>query len=66
MKRIDKDTIQLPQCEIDRICDFIRSHLADEWNRYTEHYICPNISFEDGVRRMDPEMYDMVTKLQSL
>lgn len=51
--------------DIKEIIWFIRSCLEREWDNYTNIYIC-NDRYEDGVRRMDPEMYDLATQLEGL
>lgn len=58
MKRIDENTIQITQEELDMIQNFINNSLDQKWNRYTDHYICEGETWEEGKRRMNPEMYD--------
>lgn len=58
MKRIDENTIALTQAELDEIREFIQNSLNREWDRYTDNVICTD-KWEDGVKRMDPEMYEM-------
>ena len=58
MHRIDDNTVALTQEELDNIREFIDSSLDLEWDRYTDNFICTD-TWEDGKRRMDPEMYDM-------
>ena len=59
MKRIDEDTIAITQGELDDIREFIRSSLDRQWDRHTDTHICTD-SWENGMRRMDPEMYDFM------
>lgn len=63
MKRLNDNEIILTQVELDNIRDFIRSSLHSDWDQYTSNYICPGVSNEDGMRRMDPEMYDMAQQM---
>ena len=65
MKRIDDDTIALTQSELYDIRHFIRSSLDKEWDRYTDIYICSD-KWEEGMRRMNPEMYDMAEEMSKL
>ena len=58
MHRIDDNTVALTQEELDNIREFINSSLDREWDRYTDNFICTD-KWEDGKRRMNPEMYDM-------
>jgi len=57
MKRIDEDTIALTQQELDDIREFIQQSLDHEWVRYTDNVI-RKCSWAEGVRSMNPEMYD--------
>jgi hypothetical protein len=63
MKRIDDDTIALTMDELYDIREFIRSALAYEWDHYTNNVICHDTK-EDGMRRMNPDMYDVANKIQ--
>lgn len=62
MHRIDDNTIALTQEELDNIRSFIDNSLDREWDRYTDTFICTD-KWEDGKRRMNPEMYDMAEKM---
>ena len=62
MKRIDDDTIALTQEELDNIREFISHSLDRAWDRYTDTFICHD-SWEDGKRRMNPEMYDFAQEM---
>ena len=55
--------IQITTEEAQNIYDFIRSTLYNDWDRYTDVYICRD-SLEDGMRRMCPELYDFANELQ--
>lgn len=66
MKRQQDGTIALTQEEIDDLISFITSSLDRAWDQHTNNYICVNTSWEDGMRRMNPRMYDMANALQSL
>jgi hypothetical protein len=63
MRRINNTEIIITQSELDNIRDFIRSELASQWNSYTETFIDFTTSDEDGMRRMDPDMYDMAQQM---
>jgi hypothetical protein len=63
MQRIDDNTIALTQEELDNIREFIDRSLDRRWDDYTNTFICRD-SWEDGKRRMDPEMYDMAQQMQ--
>lgn len=58
MKRIDENTIAITDDELTDIRDFIRRTLDSDWDHYTDTYICRD-SWEEGMRRMNPRMYDM-------
>ena len=58
--------IELTPKEAQSISDFIRNALHREWDSYTDHVIVENTSWEDGMRRMDPKMYDMSNTLEQL
>lgn len=49
--------------EVQDIIDFIDSSLNREWDRYTDQFICTD-KWEDGKRRMNPEMYALMETLQ--
>ena len=63
MRRINHDEIVITQFELDNIRKFIRSELDHSWDGYTSNYICPGVTNEEGMRRMDPEMYDMAQEM---
>lgn len=65
MQRVDDDNITITQDELNDIAEFIRSSLYYEWDRYTDVYICRDKT-EDGMRRMNPEMYDLMQKLRAI
>ena len=58
MKRIDENTVAISQEELESLREFIDNSLGSDWNHYTNQFICSE-SWEDGKRRMNPEMYDM-------
>lgn len=66
MKRIDDDKIEITQAEADAIREFIRRSLDRAWDRYTDRVIVEKTSWEDGMRQMDPEMYDMADRFEQL
>lgn len=63
MRRLNHVEIVITQEELDSIQSFIRSSLNSDWDSYTSNYICPGVTDEEGMRRMDPEMYDMASKM---
>jgi len=65
MKRLDDDTIALTQEELDNLRDFIRDSLHREWDHYTDHHLTKT-SWEDGMRRMNPEMYDFANQITTI
>lgn len=62
MTRIDENTIAITQEELDKIRDFIDDSLHRDWDRYTDTFICSE-SWEDGKRRMNPQMYAMAGEM---
>lgn len=48
------------------LANFIRSSLHREWDQYTDHYIVSSrdVSWEDGMKRMNPEAYDLANSLE--
>lgn len=65
MKRIDEDTVAVTNDEIENLRSFIWNKLYNEWDQYTNNIICSDTT-EGGMRRMDPEMYDFMNKLDSI
>lgn len=65
MKRINDEEISLTQDEIDDIHQFIRDTLYREWDHYTNNFICSD-PLEEGMKRMNPEMYELAEKLLSI
>ena len=62
MKRINDNEIAITQEELDSMQSFIRSALASDWDRHTNHYMSMTDD-ETGMRRMDPDMYDMAAQM---
>lgn len=60
------ETKQLSVSEISEICDFIESSLESQWDRYTDVYIMSGYTLEEGMRRMNPRMYDMLMNLREM
>ena len=56
--------IELTSEQVQDIVDFINSSLESKWDNHTNHFICRGVSYEDGKRRMNPEMYDLAELLQ--
>ena len=65
MMRNSEGMIELTDSEAQDIADFIRRSLDRAWDRHTDTFICTE-SWEDGMRRMDPEMYDLADALNSI
>ena len=63
MRRLNETEIVITQTELDNIRDFIRSALDHDWDQHTSNYLCPGVSNEDGMCRMDPEMYDTAQQM---
>ncbi len=64
MERIDENSIKITNEELRDIADFIRNSLDRYWDHYTDTYCMKGISWEDGMRRMNPEMYDLAAKME--
>lgn len=62
---MNSETIQITRDRARDIHFFIRFSLEREWDRYTDRYIC-EMSEEDGMRKMNPEMYDFAEELEKL
>lgn len=62
MKRLNDDEIILTQDELNNIYEYIRNSLHNKWDRHTDHFICED-PWEQGMRRMDPEMYDFAEQI---
>lgn len=62
MKRIDENRIELTQEELNSIQSFIELSLDRQWDNHTNNYIC-TCSWEEGKRKMDPEMYDLAAQM---
>lgn len=65
MRRLNDNEIILTNEELANIQYFITSSLDRAWDRHTDHYICTD-KWEDGVRRMDPAMYDMAQAIDTI
>lgn len=66
MKIDEHGNITLTPEEAGNIADFIDNTLDRHWDHHTDHYICEGVSWEDGKRRMNPEMYDFREKMIEL
>ncbi len=62
MKRLNADEIIITNAELESIHEFIRSTLHSDWDSYTDNFIC-RITTEEGLRKMDPDMYDMAQQM---
>jgi len=65
MERLADDRIALTEEELDNIRTFIWNSLYSDWDQYTNNVICSD-SLENGMRRMNPEMYDFMTAINSI
>lgn len=63
MKRINNTCIAITNEEAQDIADFIRTALERDWDHHTNIYICRD-KHEDGVKRMNPEMYELMQNLE--
>lgn len=66
MKRTNNNTFELTQEELNDIADFIDECLHDAWDKYTDFYCMDGYSWEEGKRRMNPTMYDMMNKIHNM
>lgn len=55
----------LSEEELSDIKEFIRNSLARRWDHRIDHYICDD-SEEDGMKRIDPVMYQMAEDIVEL
>lgn len=65
MKRLPNGNIEITDVEAANIFNFITNQLDSDWDRHTDKFICTE-SWEEGRRRMDPDMYDFAKELQAL
>lgn len=65
MERLDDGRIALTEDEAQTIVDFIDRALDTDWDRYTDTFICQD-KWEDGKRRINPEMYAFMEQLQAV
>lgn len=66
MKRIDENNISLTNEELLDIRELIREHLDMRWDHYTDTFIITKTSWEDGMRSMNPKMYDMANEMTTI
>ena len=59
MRRLNETEIVLAQDELESIREFIRITLAREWDDHTNRFHDCEEAYEEGLRRMDPGMYDI-------
>lgn len=55
--------IYLSEQEAEDLAHFIEQTLEQEWDRYTDRFICPDVSLDEGMQRMNPAMYDFREEL---
>ena len=55
--------INLTKEELQDIASFIDRSLDNDWDRYTDIYIVTGTTWEDGKKRMNPEMYALMQKI---
>jgi integrase len=65
MRRLNCIEVALTEEEISEITDFVRNALHREWDSYTDKFLTKT-NLEDGLRLMDPNMYDFVEQLSKL
>ena len=65
MYRVDENTIQITQEELNTLEFFIDNALDKMWDHYTDNYIC-NCSWEEGKRKMNSILYDMMTQMRDI
>lgn len=65
MQRLPDGRIVITEQEASSIAEFIRSSLDREWDQHTNTFICTD-KWEDGMRRMNPKMYDLSEQLNLL
>jgi hypothetical protein len=65
LKMIDilQERVSLTFSETQSIINFILYSLENEWDQYTDRYITEKPDSE-GIRSMNPEMYDLSMDLQ--
>lgn len=63
MQRINPTCIAITNEEAQDIAHFIRTALERDWDHHTNMFICRD-AHEDGVKRMNPEMYELMQKLE--
>lgn len=64
MIRNEDGSLTLTAEEADMIEYFIDRSLDSAWDRYTSNYICEGVSLEDGMRRMDSDLYDIMEEMR--
>ena len=65
MQRVDENTIQITQEELTTLEFFIDSALDKMWDQYTDLYVC-TCSWEEGKRKMNSTLYDMITQMRDI
>lgn len=66
MKRIDEDTISISQAELNKIQSFIDTALDSDWDQHTDKYYGYKETWEEGKRKMNPEMYDLAQEMERI
>ena len=66
MKRINENTIEFTQDEINDLAQFIELSLDSAWDNYTDIYCMQGITWRDGMRKMNPKMYEMVEDMETI
>ena len=56
--------MNITEQEAQELILFIDNSLDAAWDRYTDHYIVSGVSWEEGKRRMNPDMYALMNKLE--
>lgn len=66
MQRIDENTVAVTNAEAATLAAFIMHTLDRAWDTHTDTFICSDTSWQQGMRRMDPELYDLAQQLEAI
>jgi hypothetical protein len=66
MRKLETGEIALTAGEAESLRAFIRNKLDRSWDRYTDLYMMPGMSWEEGMRKMNPALYDIAEQLTQL
>ena len=65
MKRVNQNTIEISQEELDNIREFIETTLSNDRDQYIDKYIC-SLNWASEMRKMNPSMYDMAQEMATI